>query len=145
MTPAQIDKLVRENGGTSLSVGLAALGIEPVRKPSKFNAQPTVFNGVRYDSKSEARYAAVLDLAEQAGQLLVVSRQVPFWLGTELPTKYVADWVLFEAGSLYAADLKGVWTPQFRRVVKAWRRFGKMSLRILDLKGNVTDIIPGGQ
>ena len=83
----------------------------------KFKAKPTEYNGKRYDSKLEARYAAKLDMAKQAGDLLMVLRQVPF----ELPggVKYRCDFMEFWAdGEVKIVDVKGYMTPQSASKIK---------------------------
>lgn len=92
-----------------------------MRHRHKFHAQPTVSDGVRYDSKAEARYAQLLDLRKRAGEVLFWLRQVPFHLPGG--TKLVVDFVEFRAdGTVHFVDVKGVETEQFkikRREVEA--------------------------
>lgn len=79
----------------------------------KFNAKPTVRNGVRYASKAEARYAAALENRKRAGEVLFALEQVPI----RLPggTKYVVDFLVFEAdGTVRFVDVKGYETETFR-------------------------------
>jgi hypothetical protein len=79
----------------------------------KFNARPTVRNGVRYASKAEARYAAALENRKRAGEVLFALEQVPI----RLPggTKYVVDFLVFEAsGDVRFIDVKGVQTDAFK-------------------------------
>jgi len=79
----------------------------------KFRAKPTELNGVRYDSKLEASYAAKLELAKKSGELLFYLRQVPI----DLPgnTKYRVDFLEFWAdGNVYFVDCKGYETETFR-------------------------------
>jgi len=91
--------------------------MKPKNLKHKFKAKPTEYNGKRYDSKLEARYAAKLDLAKQAGDLLMVLRQVPF----ELPggVKYRCDFMEFWSdGEVKIVDCKGYMTPQSAAKIK---------------------------
>lgn len=78
-----------------------------------FKARPTEYNGRRYASRAEARYAAQLDARKAAGDVVMWLPQVPL----PLPggTKYVVDFLVFEAsGDARFVDVKGVETPEFR-------------------------------
>lgn len=82
-------------------------------KPHKYNAKPTEYNGVRYDSKREARYAAELDAKMHAGEVVGWLRQI----GLHLPgrTRYIVDFMVFYAdGRVQAVDVKGMETPMWR-------------------------------
>lgn len=48
--------------------------------PHKFSAEPTTVDGIRFDSKLEARYYDELILRVKAGEILYFLRQVPFHL-----------------------------------------------------------------
>lgn len=78
-----------------------------------FKAHPTEYNGRRYASKAEARYAQQLDLRKRAGEVVMWLPQVAF----PLPggTKYVCDFMVLEADErLRFVDVKGnVVTPEF--------------------------------
>ena len=79
----------------------------------KFNAKAVIRQGKRYDSKLEGRYAAKLELAQKAGDLLFFLRQVPF----DLPggVKYRADFMEFWAdGEVKVTDCKGMETQLFK-------------------------------
>ena len=43
-------------------------------RPHKYNAKPTVYNGVRYASKAEAARAMELDALAKSGK-------IDFWIG----------------------------------------------------------------
>lgn len=76
----------------------------------KFNAKPTEYDGRRFDSKKEARYAQGLDLRKKAGEIIFYLRQVPF----DLPggVKYRIDFVEFHTdGTVRFIDVKGYDTP----------------------------------
>lgn len=80
---------------------------------NKFNAVPTVVDGIRFDSKAEANYYRNLLLRVQAGAVRYFLRQVPIHLPGGV--RYVLDFLEVHADdSLHYVDVKGVITPQFR-------------------------------
>ena len=82
-------------------------------KPSKYRNKPTEVDGIRFDSKLEAKYYDHLKLCQQAGELLFFLRQTPFHLSCG--TKYVVDFVEFwKDGSTVFTDVKGTETPVFK-------------------------------
>lgn len=84
----------------------------------KFNAVPTEVDGVRFDSKREARRWAELQLLQRAGQIHHLERQIayPLHAGAQQPIgAYVADFSYVRAdGHLVVEDAKGVRTPLYR-------------------------------
>lgn len=87
----------------------------------KFNAQKTERNGIRFDSKLEARYYDWLVKQQENGSLLFFLRQTPFHLlgGTKLVVDFTEYWA---NGEVVFTDVKGVETPEFkikRREVEA--------------------------
>lgn len=90
--------------------------IYPIRK-HKFGAKRTECDGIKFDSKLEAKYYNTLKSAQQAGELLFFLRQVPFHLPGN--TKYVVDFVEFwkgkgeEPGDIVFTDVKGMETSEF--------------------------------
>ena len=54
----------------------------PARKPSKYRAIPTQLDGIRFDSRKEARRYAELTLLEKAGEIHSLKRQPVFPLVT---------------------------------------------------------------
>ena len=84
------------------------------RKPRhKYHAQPTEVDGLRFDSKAEARRYQELNLLKQAGEVVMFLRQVPF----DLPgnTKYRCDFLIFWVnGTCTVEDVKGFETAQFK-------------------------------
>ena len=60
-------------------------GLRRTPKRNKYSAKKTMYAGVMYDSKAEARVALELDLRLKAGELREVCRQVPIeirWPGS---------------------------------------------------------------
>lgn len=87
----------------------------------KFNAVPTVHDGIRFDSKKEGRYYEQLKLRIKAGEIVFFLRQVPFHLPGGV--RYVVDFQEFHAdGSVSFVDVKGMETESFKakkRMVEA--------------------------
>lgn len=87
----------------------------------KFNAVKTERNGIRFDSKLEARYYDYLELCRRSGELLFFLRQSPFHLkgGTRLVIDFMEFW---KNGEVLFTDVKGIETDSFkikRREVEA--------------------------
>ena len=80
----------------------------PGRKAThKFGAVRTERAGIKFDSKAEADYHDVLQLAAQAGDLVGLMRQPVFYLPGG--TRYVADFLCFWAdGRVDTRDVKGM-------------------------------------
>ncbi len=79
----------------------------------KFCACPTRVDGIRFDSKAEARYYRNLLLRQVAGEVLFFLRQVPFHLPGN--SRYVVDFVEFRSdGTVVFIDVKGVQTQMFK-------------------------------
>jgi hypothetical protein len=119
----------------------------------KYNAKPTVYKGVTYGSKAEAKRAAELDLLLRAGKVAWWLRQVPFDVGEPGVDKpYRVDFLVGEWGpwvdernrllTVHAEDVKGCDTPSFRRHVKQWRKRGPMPLHVI--RGRKVEVIPRG-
>lgn len=90
------------------------------RAGGKYGAQPTVVDGIRFDSKAEARYYQRLQLRKDAGQVEFFLRQVPMHLPGN--TRYVLDFLEFMPCTCGGCscqrhrlvDVKGVQTQMFR-------------------------------
>lgn len=61
----------------------------------KYRNKPTTVDGIRFDSKHEARRFQVLQLMQKTGEVRWFTRQVPFWL--EGGVKFVVDWLVVYA------------------------------------------------
>lgn len=115
-------------------------------RKSKYNARRTEYNGVMYDSKAEAEEAAALDLDMRKGHLAWWLRQVWIPLGSDFRTR--VDFVVgYRHASLYgflrvyAKEIKGAETREFRKVRELWPKYAPFSLLIV--KGGKTEVIPG--
>jgi hypothetical protein len=88
-------------------------------RPRKFRNIPTVYAGLRFDSKREAVRAKELILMEKAGlitDLVLAKRQLRFPLivnGKKIGT-YVADARYCESGHVIIEDVKGYRTREYR-------------------------------
>lgn len=79
----------------------------------KYNAKPTVVDGIRFDSKREAQYYCDLKLRVKAGEVLFFLRQVPIHLPGG--TKLVIDFQEFHSdGTVHFVDSKGKETEGFK-------------------------------
>jgi hypothetical protein len=84
----------------------------PIRH--KYRAQRTELDGIKFDSKKEAKYYQGLLLAQRAGNLVFFLRQVPFYLPGGV--RYVVDFVEFwDDGEVSFVDVKGYDTPQSKQ------------------------------
>lgn len=78
----------------------------------KFKAKPTVADGIRFDSKKEAKYYEDLKLRQKAGEVVMFLRQVPFHLPGGV--RYVVDFQEFRAdGTVAFVDVKGMKTSEY--------------------------------
>jgi hypothetical protein len=102
----------------------AQLGDAP--KANKYHNEPIIVDGIRFDSKREARLYQSLEIQRKAGVLWFL-RQVPFHLPGGVV--YRADFVTFkwvsylgERVELHVLDAKGVKTKEYalkKRLVEA--------------------------
>jgi hypothetical protein len=88
---------------------------KPDAKPNKYHNHPTTVDGIRFDSKKEARYYEQLKIRQQLGEVDYFLMQVPL----RLPggSKYVVDFQVFFADPSIPpeyVDVKGRETPVFR-------------------------------
>lgn len=105
----------------------------PPDKPHKYRAQACTVDGIRFDSKREARYYERLKLRQRAGEVMFWLRQTPLHLpgGTKLVVDFVEIAAAVElmidgrvvrvpmcdvlaAGGVRFVDAKGVETQTFR-------------------------------
>ena len=84
----------------------------------KYHNSKTVIDGIRFDSKKEAKRYLELKILEKAGAIKDLRRQVPYVLINKSrygrAIKYVADFVYYEYGKLVVEDVKGVRTPVYK-------------------------------
>lgn len=90
-------------------------------RANKFGAVATFVDGIRFDSKIEARRWEDLRIMERAGEISNLRRQVRFALdvGTTTIGHYVADFVYhLPSGERIIEDVKGHQTELFKRSAK---------------------------
>ena len=110
---------------------------------NKYNARPTVYNGVRYASKAEAERALSLDIMLQAGEVLDWIGQPTTRLGVP-ENVYRPDFLVIPlTGRPWYEDVKGRETAKFRRDKKLWAAYGRLELRIIT-GARVVEVIEGG-
>lgn len=77
----------------------------------KYNNIKTVVDGIKFDSKKEAKRYGELKLLEQAGEISVLRLQVKFNLSV---CSYVADFVYYDKNKIMVVeDCKGMKTPVY--------------------------------
>lgn len=109
--------------GETVVHGLHRDGVTTITsvRTHKYGAKAVVVNGIRFDSKREARHYERLCLRVAAGEVRYFLRQVPLHLPGG--TKLVVDFQEFHAdGSVHYVDAKGFETAAFkikRREVEA--------------------------
>ena len=88
---------------------------------SKFNAKPTVVDGIRFASQKEAKRYSELKLLEKAGVIYSLQLQPRFDLRVEdgeVIGRYVADFqynqACFGGSRRVVEDVKGFKTPLYR-------------------------------
>ena len=85
----------------------------PAGKRPKYGNVITTVDGIRFDSKREARYYEQLKVRQRAGEVHFWLRQVPMHLPGG--TKYVLDFLVFlRDGGVDFVDVKGRETKEFR-------------------------------
>ena len=88
--------------------------VEKPKKVSKYRNEKVSVNGVKYDSKKEAKRAEQLETQERLGIISQLSKQVKFVLQpsfkfaghTIREIAYVADFVYYEKGTQVVEDVK---------------------------------------
>lgn len=98
----------------------------------KYNNQPQLIDGFRFDSKLEAKRYGELRLLEKAGEIveLEVHPRFPLFVGKEHICTYIADFKYFDVnrGTLRIEDTKGVRTALFLLKKKLMRAVLKLEV-----------------
>jgi hypothetical protein len=83
---------------------------------SKYGAIPTVVDGIRFDSRAEAKRYGTLKMLEGAGKIadLRLQPDFPFTENGKIIFKYVADFSYLQGGKVIVEDVKGVRTAVYR-------------------------------
>jgi hypothetical protein len=97
-----------------------SLAEEPAKKPAKYRNEPVVIDGIRFDSKAEARRWGQLKLLERAGEIVDLERQtsIPYCVKGKLIFTYRADATYQRNGALVVEDTKGGDTTPLYRLKK---------------------------
>lgn len=91
---------------------------------NKYRAIKTVVDGIKFDSKAEARRYSVLKILEKAGEISSLELQPKYDLvinGTKVGF-YKADFRYVRDGELIVEDVKGMKTPIYnlkKKMIKA--------------------------
>jgi len=91
---------------------------------NKFHAVKTIVDGIKFDSKAEAKRWGELKLMERCGVIVGLQRQIPFpiTVNSHLICTYIADYVYtdVETGERTVEDCKSkaTITPEFRLKAK---------------------------
>ena len=105
----------------ALNPELRAIVGKPARRAAKYGNIPTVVDGIRFDSKKEAKDYCTLKLLEQAGQIVNLRLQPAF----DLPggIRYIADFIWDDTHTkrTHVKDTKGFKTPAFKLKEKLFR------------------------
>ena len=79
----------------------------------KYKAVKTSFDGIKFDSKKEAKYYSELKLLQKSGEVVGFFRQVPLHLPGGV--KYVMDFLVFYVdGTCKGIEVKGYETPEWK-------------------------------
>jgi hypothetical protein len=87
------------------------------RKGNKYGAVSSIYNGILYDSKKEAGYAAELNLRLKAGDIKDWERQFKISFdgpGGHICNHYVDFKIYHKDGSVELVEIKGFQTPEWR-------------------------------
>lgn len=107
---------------------------------SKYGAKKTVVDGIKFDSRAEARRFETLKLMQKAGMISDLKRQVVYTLlpgvkysgdaRAKPALRYVADFTYVEGGQLVVDDTKGVITEGFRIKRHLMKHIHNIDLRL---------------
>lgn len=93
---------------------------------NKYRNKITVYDGIRFASKKEAKRYTELKLLAQLGAIQALELQVPFVLIPKQPgereCKYIADFVYTDNGERIVEDCKGKKTREYiiKRKLMRW-------------------------
>ena len=124
--PKHLEEQILATPGVSVNGMCAELAMGPTKmaqalaaRKSKYKAEPTMIDNIRFASKREAHRYSELKLMEAAGEIYDLRLQVPFELKAldeDVVGKYVADFCYYPKGTLRRVieDAKGFRTPLYR-------------------------------
>lgn len=83
------------------------------KRKHKFNAVPTVRDGIKFPSAHEANHYSHLQALQKSGEVLFFLRQTPFHLPGNI--KYVCDFMVFWTnGDITFEEAKGFKTAMYK-------------------------------
>ena len=91
-----------------------------VARKHKYNARPTIVDGITFASAKEARRYGELKLLQMAGKISQLQLQPRYKLVIE--ETYIADFRYLENGETVVEDVKGVLTAAYKRKRKAMKK-----------------------
>lgn len=111
---------------------------------SKYNAQPVIVDGIRFDSRGEAKRWVELQLLERAGEIRNLRRQVVFPLVIDgepvlirsegfpggRAAKITLDFGYIENEAEVTEDFKGFFTPEAKLRIAVFEAIYKTRVRI---------------
>ena len=99
---------------------------------NKFGAIPTLIDGIRFDSKGEAKHYADLKYRVMAKEISDLKLQVrfPLEVNGKLICTYIADFTYMEDGKFVVSDFKGIRTPVFNIKAKLFEALNGYKIRI---------------
>ena len=102
-------------------------------------AERTEYNGVYYDSKAEAHYAAYLDLEKLDGRVRWWIRQVTILLGPDHKTRvdFLVMLNLPGGSEVEAHEVKGCETSRFAKVRRLWPKYAPFRMKVIKRGGKI--------
>lgn len=105
--------------------------LAPWKKRAKYRNVKTEVDGLKFDSKKEAKRWVELKQLRDAGRISNLMRQVTFQLVPQVvldgrkqqPVKYVADFQYQVGNQIVVEDVKGFKTPEYRMKRKMMKAF----------------------
>jgi Fe2+ transport system protein B len=105
--------------------------LAPWKKRAKYRNVKTEVDGLKFDSKKEAKRWVELKQLLDAGRISNLMRQVMFQLVPQVvldgrkqqPVKYVADFQYQLGNQIVVEDVKGFKTPEYRMKRKMMKAF----------------------
>ena len=121
---------------------------------NKYNVSPVgdrTYKGRTYDSKAEAKWASLLDMRLQAGEIDDWIPQVKFPIGPD--ETITVDFLVFRqltvdthehgpAWQVWIEEVKGFETKTWLRKRALWQKYGKLPLHVIKRSSTVEVIIP---
>lgn len=137
LPPHVLEMVEREERRQSATRPADIPNTREVRRVNKYHVAPKddrTWNGKVYDSKAEMFYAKRLGTGVAMGVIVDYIEHPRIRLGED--TVYEADFLVVETDGVYYVDVKGHETPEFKRVKKLWRKYGRLPLRIVKRNGD---------